>query len=401
MAGGVAMIAPATPGWRKVQAPEQFDLPEPVAYDWLFVVVVALRRNAVYMENRRRLIVLGTAVTLLALPSVTLVAQQKPPQQQQPPKLSDADKRELENINKLLDGIETSGQPAPNDFGVAWLRDDVIRVPGNKEYVPFLVSLDPSKSSAKNIYVYWRATPVNAAATPVATEGKSNERNNDRNKPAPTPFLYSMNTTSLPADGKLGRSFVLDPGTYDVHLVVKEPTSRERNAPPPKQSVVKHRLEVPNLWSSEFTTSSLLVGRIDPLPAPLTPQQQVDRPYALGAMEIVPNTDNKFTKKSEMSMLMVIYNAKTDAANMPDIVVEYNFHQKLADGEKFFNKTDPQNMNAQTLPPQATASNELQAGQSIPLASFPEGDYRLEIKITDKIANKTLTKEVNFSVAGS
>ena len=37
----------------------------------------------------------------------------------------------------------------------------------------------------------------------------------------------------------------------------------------------------------------------------------------------------------------------------------------------------------------------------MPLASFPEGDYRLEIKITDKLANKSLTRDVNFSVAGS
>ena len=37
----------------------------------------------------------------------------------------------------------------------------------------------------------------------------------------------------------------------------------------------------------------------------------------------------------------------------------------------------------------------------MPLASFPEGDYRLEIKVTDKIANKSLTRDVNFSVSGS
>ena len=32
----------------------------------------------------------------------------------------------------------------------------------------------------------------------------------------------------------------------------------------------------------------IVAQRIDPLPAPLTPQQQADRPYALGMMEIVP-----------------------------------------------------------------------------------------------------------------
>ena len=37
----------------------------------------------------------------------------------------------------------------------------------------------------------------------------------------------------------------------------------------------------------------------------------------------------------------------------------------------------------------------------MPLASFPEGDYRLEIKVTDKLANKTLTRDVNFTVGRS
>jgi hypothetical protein len=34
----------------------------------------------------------------------------------------------------------------------------------------------------------------------------------------------------------------------------------------------------------------------------------------------------------------------------------------------------------------------------IPLASFPEGDFRLEIKVTDNKAQKTLQREVLFTV---
>jgi len=86
----------------------------------------------------------------------------------------------------------------------------------------------------------------------------------------------------------------------------------------------------------------------------------------------------------------------------PDVTVEYNFYQKPAGApEKFFNKTNPQALNAQTLPPNfdLAAGHQLQSGQAVPLASFPEGDYRLEIKVTDKIANKTLTREINFTVS--
>ena len=58
-------------------------------------------------------------------------------------------------------------------------------------------------------------------------------------------------------------------------------------------------------------------------------------------------------------------------------------------------------MNAQTLPPAFDLSmgHQLQTGQAVPLAGFPEGDYRLEIKVTDKLANKTVTRDVNFSVS--
>ena len=122
-----------------------------------------------------------------------------------------------------------------------------------------------------------------------------------------------------------------------------------------------------------------------------------------GPNAISPTFETKFTKKAELSTFLLIYNAKTDATNKPDVSVEYNFYAKQGGSEKFFNKTNPQNLNAQTLPREFdfAAGHQLQSGQAVPLASFPEGDYRLEIKVTDKIANKTLTRDVNFSVSGS
>jgi hypothetical protein len=167
---------------------------------------------------------------------------------------------------------------------------------------------------------------------------------------------------------------------------------------------MKQSVTVPDFWNGELSTSTVLVAeRIDPLPAPLTPQQQEERPYALGQMEIVPQVDMAFSKKQELSTFMLVYNPKTDSANKPDVVVEYNFHTKSGNDWKFFNKTNPQNLNAQTLPPQfdLAAGHQLQSGQAVPLASFPEGEYKLEIKVTDKVANKTLTRDVFFTVTAS
>jgi hypothetical protein len=53
------------------------------------------------------------------------------------------------------------------------------------------------------------------------------------------------------------------------------------------------------------------------------------------------------------------------------------------------------------LPPQFDpAKFPVPGGISVPLASFGEGDYRLNIKIMDKAANKTLTRDVKFTVKG-
>jgi len=343
------------------------------------------------MVLRRRVIVLSSLAAFLM--SVMLSAQSAPPR-----KLSKAEEKERDSVYALLSSGATQ-----NDLGVTWVREDILKSSQNQEYVPFILSLDPAKAQAKQLTVYWRVISTSAPPPPPAAKGGNN-------KSAP-PQVYAfeqMNTVTVtPVDGvaRISRAFQVLAGNYDVYVVVKEPTPEKpaKNAPPVKATVLKKTLDVPDLWNGELNTSSVFIGRIDPLPAPLTPQQQMERPYAaLGTMEITPDLDTKYTKKGELSTFMLIYNAQIDSSNKPDILVEYNFYTKASDGEKFFNKTNPQNLNAQTLPPAFDVNaHQLQAGQAVPLASFPEGTYRLEIKVTDKLANKSITRDVNFTVAGS
>jgi len=348
---------------------------------------------------------IAAAVVIL---SAALFAQPVPQQQQR--KLSDAEKKEIQTILKIVDDV-AAGQPAPNDLSLAWISSDLLKAQNNKEYLPFTVSIDRAKlGGGGKVTMYWRVVAKGAgapAATPTATDGKKDDK-----KSAKPEYPYEdINTLTLPAgEGattRISRSFTVGAGDYDVYVVVKEPTPEKakKGDPAPKVSLIKQSLTIPDLWNGELNTSSVIVAeRIDPLPAPLTPAQQGERPYALGTMEIVPAPSTKFGKKGELSTFVLIYNAKTDAQNKPDVLVEYNFYQKpVGKQEAFFNKTNPQPLNAQTLPPQFdfSAGHQLQSGQAVPLASFPEGDYRLEIKVTDKLANKSLTRDVNFSVSGS
>jgi hypothetical protein len=359
------------------------------------------------MVNRK----LSVAVIAGLILSVGVSAQKKDDKKQ-----TDDQKKEISAVVKLADDL-AAGQSAPNDLGLAWVHADFMKAQGNKQYAPFTVTLDPAKITAGQVAFYWRAVSKDAAPPPPAVDPKDDDKKNPPKRPEfayeDISFVPVMPGQTTPI--RVSRSITVPAGAYDVYVTVKEPTSTQKNPPPAKASGIKQPLTVPDFWNNELGTSSVIVAqRIDPLPAPLTPQQQIERPYALGQIEIVPVTETKMAKKVELQTFMIVYNPKMDSMNKPDIMVEYNFCQVAAGsqpkpgepckaGEKFFNKTTPQALNAQTLPPQfdVAAGHQLQAGQGVPLGSFPEGDYRLEIKVTDKIANKSITRDVNFTVSGS
>jgi hypothetical protein len=346
-------------------------------------------------------------VTVLLFSPLTGLAQQNAPQQKppQPRKLSDAEKKEIQVVVKITDDI-VAGQPAPNDLSLTWLREDILKALGNKEYVPFSVSIDPTKISTPTVSLYWRVVSKDAAAAAPAG-GKKDEKKKDGKSDYPWEELGSVTIPPGQKDPiRISRSFMVGPGNYDLIVVAKEPVPEKapKNAPPQKTSAIKQSITVPDLWNDQLSTSTVIVAeRIDDLNEPLTPKQQSERPYAMGSMEIIPVVNTKFKKTAELQTFVLIYNAKTHPDGKPDVLVEYSFYTKQGGAEKFFNKTNPQSLNAQTLPPQFDLASgyQLQSGQAVPLASFPEGEYRLEIKITDKVGNKSLTRDVNFSVSGS
>jgi len=321
--------------------------------------------------------------------------------------MTDVQRKSVQSILALADDA-AAGRPAPNDLGLAWIHDDVLKVQQEGEaFVPFIVTVDPAKVTAKELSVYWRVVSKSAPPPPPAP---ANGKKDDKNAPPPPAYAYEALTTAQATPGQplqISRSFTTMAGAYDVYVVVKEgsPTSAdkkpEKNAPAPKAAVIKQSVTVPDYWNGELNTSSVILAeKLEKLTAPLSAQEKINRPYVLGAVEIIPYTRTKFAKKEEIDAFILIYNAKMDAQNHPDVKVEFNFYAKQAAGEKFFDQTLPTNLNGQTLSPADLASGQLQAGQAIPLQSFPEGDYRLEIKVTDNVVKKIVSRDVNFTVTG-
>jgi hypothetical protein len=339
------------------------------------------------MSNRRSMIGLSLVVAIVF--SAGLLAQKT----DQKRKLDDTQKKELEAAAKIVDAA-IAGQPAPNDLSLVWAHEDFLKAEAGKEFVPFVVTIDPSKVSGGNVIMYWRVR----AAEPEGAAKKDEKKN----EPIWEDITTKLSVQNQKEPFRITRSFGAAAGDYDVYVVVKELTPDKRNAPPAKVSLLKQTVKVPDYWSGALSTSSPMVAeKVEPLSAPVSAQQLVDRPYAaLGSVEITPSLNNRLSKKQMLSVFMFIYNPKPDSAGKPDVTVEFNFYTKTGGTEKFFNKTNPQLLNAQTLPPQfdMAAGHQLPGSVEVPLTSFPEGDYRLEIKVTDKIAGQSLTRNVNFTV---
>jgi hypothetical protein len=166
--------------------------------------------------------------------------------------------------------------------------------------------------------------------------------------------------------------------------------------------VLKQPLDVPSYASGELTTSTVILAeRVDQLSAPIPPEQQSERPYAFGATEIIVSPDHKFKKSQELIVLLQIYNPTVSPEKKFNLEATYTFYRQEAGAEKRFNSTEPQTFTSENVggagfDPAGNAA--IQAGQGIPLQSFPEGPYRLEIKITDKLSSKAVTQNVNFTV---
>src|SRR4029077_4091139 len=154
------------------------------------------------MTQRRA--VLGLLVLVVFASSMTLFGQAKDDKKQ-----DEKQKKEIQNIVKIVDD-SAAGQPAPNELSLSWLREDVLKAQGNKEYVPFTVSLDPTKVGGGNVAFYWRVVSKGPAAAPEPAK-KDDKKDKDNNKGRKTEYAYEDITFVPVAAGqnplRISRSF--------------------------------------------------------------------------------------------------------------------------------------------------------------------------------------------------
>jgi hypothetical protein len=361
----------------------------------------------------RRVLGLGVALAL-SVSAGPVLAERNHQNTLQPLQAAQPDPDTI-TLVRLVDAVSSGQQPAPAEIPVAWEANHFVKGQGGITYIPFTLAIDRAALDAPAAALYIRI--VEKSQTPPTAPAAAEQGAKPAAPLAPPSYAWdNIHFIDVPADGMLSRAVALQPGEYDVFIGLKERAAAPAApaaapaapaaapapaAEPDKTTVLRRDLSVPDFNRPELQTSSVILAKaVEEVGAQLTPLEQEANPYVFGPMRIVPAPEGRFSKSEELQVVFWIYGAAEAAGGKPDVSVEFNFYQRLAEGEKYFNKTEPQELNAQTLPPEfsVAAGHQLPGSLIVGLTPFPVGDYRLEIKVTDKPTGNVVTQSANFTV---
>ena len=342
----------------------------------------------------RRVFALAGIFVLATFSSVPTFAQdKKPAPEQQQRKLSNDERRDYLALSELVDAVMAGKQPAPADVKLTFNHHFL---KSNKNvYVPYILDVTGGTFSSYPVTMYVRA--VSKAEANAVTAGKGVEMNWPF---ADVYFLTEKSLTTAGDSAQLGRAVELPPGEYTLYIAMRERQPKDRKQQP-KQVVLAQPLTVPDLNTGLATSSVILAKSLDPAPEQLTGQQQLEQPFTISGYRVVPSFGAPIPQQSgELMFVFFIYNEGIAASGKPDLDVEYLFYR--ANEEKPFTKLATQSFNATTLPGQfdLNLGHQVFVGQGIPVKdAFKPGDYRLEIKVTDKTNGQAITRNVPFTVS--
>ena len=362
------------------------------------------------------------------LPYVTLflvIVASQPYDALQNERLERLHRLEGEAIIALADAA-LAGHAVPTEFTISW-HNDVLKAQQGT-FVPFVVTIDPVSPAPSAILLYVRlidrskpARLSEADAARRAGRSDSTRREEETGVSSGVEEVYPIDLrVAPPGPIRITRGVAARPGEYDLVVVVRERVDPVSPSAPRRAGAVTKRLILPDFTDAELTTSSvILADRLTVLPALPPDERPGERPYLIGLSEIQPAADNVFRRDEELIVVFLVYNPAVTQERKFDIEVEYHFFTKTGnrrageqeisadgtrpparEGERYFNHTKPQHftpaMTGTDFDP--TAGQPLMAGQGVPLAAFPEGEYRLSIKVTDVVTGKSIERDVSFSV---
>jgi hypothetical protein len=307
-------------------------------------------------------------------------------------------------LQRVVDAAEQ--QQLEGDPGIRW---DVhfMKGPDGRTYVPFTVTIAAAHEA---VGVYMRVVqraPIDdntsrallGSLLSQGAIGLDTMRDARRTTLARSVFQDAVGIpTSKAVDGgRLFRAAVLvPPGDHDFYIAIDDRSRRSR-----ERLLLKRPLKVPKFPQEGLCLSSVItVDRVEPLAAPLREKDRIVHPYVIGQSELMPRTGVEFRRSDTFTVAFFIYNASADDKGKPDVEVTYRLFREGFAARRGIGETTPQRLGPATLPADfdLRAGHQLAATQSLPLDPYQQGEYTLDIGVTDRRTGAHAAHQVLFRI---
>ncbi len=260
---------------------------------------------------------------------------------------------------KLITNFITTGEEVKQII-LEW-KPIFTRAMNRSTYVSFLIQIDPGQTDKKKF-------------KQVTVFGKLKGEQGEED------FMKTVDTESAP-EGKLLAIAGLpaSAGKFVLYLGVED---KDRE----KYTLLKSDLDVQNLWNDELSMSSLILSS-NVSSASGSDSKGEFNPYVIGQLKAAPNWGNAFKASDFLNVLFQVYNAKVENEKV-SLTVDY-----FISTPEVTYKLSPQEINEKVEPDKA-----LVGGTEVPLSPLKPGRYTFKVKVTDKIANKSIEKSADFTV---
>jgi 5-hydroxyisourate hydrolase-like protein (transthyretin family) len=174
----------------------------------------------------------------------------------------------------------------------------------------------------------------------------------------------------------------LPPGTYRLNVVAKDVVGGNMNN-------YELALTVPRFEDERLGASSLILAdMIEKVPTKNVGAGQ----FVIGTSKVRPRVTESFTQAEKMGIYLALYNFQADeATKKPSGKVEYEI-VNAANNEKVIEFAE----NVTDIPGASATSVTIE--KLLPLQNFAPGKYTLKLKVTDQLANQSLTQTASFNV---
>ena len=256
-------------------------------------------------------------------------------------------------------------------------RADFLKITEEQVMVPITIQV------AEKYLTFKESTSSDGAKVMVATgriEGQITNLTGKVIQPIEDHFEVMRLAASMSPDGVqvYQKVVYLKPGLYRLFLLVNDAKSNN-------SGTIDTRLEVKRFPEGNLSASSLILADlVDTLPPRAT-----DTQWRIGNLKVRPSVNKSFRSDQSMNLFAQVYGLQLDAqTKKPAVNTEVLITR---DGQEVRKMSDE-------WAEFAGAGQQMNFRKEIAMKDFAPGEYRVEVKITDKLSSAPLVLTDKFTV---